>query len=89
MFDTIKLYGAAALAIIVAAFLAVFKYRGMKIDSQEAELEDRKEELEEVVKYHENKDKVQSFEKDNAVAAAKTGGDRFGTPYVNDGSYTL
>ncbi len=48
-----------ALGFIVMAFLAVFKYRGARIDS-----------LKEEVENHEAKDLKQDFEKDNSVAAA-------------------
>ena len=89
MFGEIKVYLYAAIAVVVAGFLAVFKYRGMKIDRQEDELENKEQELQSVHKYHEAKDKVQDFEKDNAAAAASVGGDRFGKPYVNDGHYTI
>ena len=60
IFDQIKGYLALAAAAIVAIFIAMFKYRGIKIDK-----------LEEEVENHEAKDKAQDFEADNREAAAK------------------
>lgn len=64
MFEQIKVYIYAAIAVVVAIFAAVFKYRGMKIDSLETEVE-----------YHEKKDEAQDFEKQNVEAAAKAEAD--------------
>lgn len=44
-FDTIKLYGLMALGVIVLGFLAVFKYRGIKIDSLEKVVEEKTTEI--------------------------------------------
>ena len=60
IFEQIKGYFYMAVGFIIMAFLAVFKYRGVKIDK-----------LEDEVKNHEAKDKAQDFEADNREAAAK------------------
>lgn len=43
--DQLKLYGLAALGIIVTIFIAIFKYRGMKIDKLEKVVEEKKKEI--------------------------------------------
>ena len=58
-FDSIKSAFFIVIGFIVMGFLAVFKYRGNRIDS-----------LKEEVENHEAKDKKQDFEADNRVEAA-------------------
>lgn len=60
MFDQIKIYLTIAGAAFVALFIAIFKYRGMRIDTLEKEVKDA-----------EAKDKAQDFEAQNREAAAR------------------
>jgi len=76
MFDQFKVYFYAFVAIVVAGFAAVFKYRGMKIDKLESDVE-----------YHEAKDKAQDFEKQNVEAAAKA--EAQDVKDISVGTYTI
>jgi len=60
MFDQIKIYLTMVGAALVALFIAIFKYRGMRIDTLEKEVKDA-----------EAKDKAQDFEAQNREAAAR------------------
>ena len=59
-FGQIKAFLFTILGFIVMAFLAVFKYRGQKIDSLKNEIDQ-----------HELKDKAQDFEKNNVIKKAE------------------
>lgn len=76
IFDQIKVYIYMAFGFIVMAFLAVFKYRGERIDSLETE-----------VKQHEKKDKAQDFEKQNVEAAARAEAED--DKIINSDHYTI
>jgi len=71
MFTQFKLYAYGIIAAIVAFFIGWFKLRGDKIEEQEKEIKQQKQNLEAVEQYHEAKDKVQEFETQNKVAAEK------------------
>ena len=71
MFDTIKMYGAAALAVVIAIFVGMFKYRGAKIDSLEEDLVEEANKARVVEQAIKAERKVLDFESDNRVAAAK------------------
>ena len=76
MFDfinPIKGYLYAAGAAILAILITIFKYRGVKIDSLEAEVEEAKGKAAVVDKVIEAERKVSDFETQNKVAAAKAG----------------
>ena len=71
MFDTIKLYLYAAGAAALAIFVAIFKYRGAKIDDLEDTIDvmDRNDKVKDKVR--DNEVNVSDYEADNRVAAAK------------------
>ena len=71
MIDSVKMYMAMALAAIVAVFLAVFKYRGSKIDSLEDDLDNAADKAAVVDKKIASTKKKTDFEANNRVAAAK------------------
>ena len=77
MFGEFKVYIYGIATAIVLAVLALLKYRGHKIDVLEEEVEE-----------HEVKDKVQEFEKQNAVAHAKIEGEA-DVKVIPDGAYSL
>lgn len=71
MFSTIKAYLYGAVAVIIAIAVAVFKYRGNKIDGLEVELEAKVKEAEVTAKVTENKISVAVFEAANKVEREK------------------
>jgi hypothetical protein len=71
MIDSIKGYLAAAGAIIVAIFVAVFKYRGSKIEDQKKIIDEQNRKYDAMEKYHESEKKQRSFEAQNDVADEK------------------
>lgn len=87
MFSQIKIWLYGIGAGIVALFVGWFKYRGYKIEQQEQELEERQQELQAMNQYHADKDKVQAFEHQNDVAAAKT--NTRVNDEVKDGSHSI
>ena len=75
--DTIKTYAYMVLGFIVMGFMAVYKYRGVKIKNQQKEID-----------AHEAKDKAQGYEADNRVEKAKAEGQDVKDTYP-DGTYTV
>ena len=68
MFDSFKVYIYGIASVIVIGFLAVFKYRGSKIDTLERDVEIKVQEIAVAEKVSENKVKITSFEAANKVA---------------------
>ena len=73
MFDQFKLYLYAAAGAVVAIFIAIFKYRGAKIDDLEEDIEVMVHNDKVKDKVRDNEIKVSDYEADNRVAAVKAG----------------
>lgn len=71
MFDTLKLYGSIALLAIVGIFMALFSYRGSRIDSLTDDLQTAKGKAEVVDKVIKEDRRVQEVNVDNKIAKAK------------------
>jgi len=68
VFSTIKGYGTAAIAVAIAIFVAIFKYRGNKITELEADVESVENKLEVASKVVAKEKEVAKFVADNRVA---------------------
>jgi len=71
MFSIVQGYLMIAGTAIMGVLIAIFKYRGNKVDELEEDLVAAQASAHAIDKYQESKDKVSTFEADNRVAAAE------------------
>ena len=87
MFETIKLYIMAAIAVVVAAFAAMFAYRGQRIDTLETELGVAETKAAVTAKVVEADREVADFEATNKVERAKAEARDYDE--INDNFYSI
>jgi len=88
MFTQIKIWLYGIGASVIALFVGIFIYRGKKIEDQQETINEQKQVAEVTEQYYKNKNKVQEFEKQNAVEAEKVKhADKVDN--ITDGSYSL
>lgn len=73
IFGSLKGYLYAAGAIVFTALVGIYKYRGFKVEKLEAEVEEAEGKAAVTDKVIEAERKVNDFETQNKVAAAKAG----------------
>jgi len=81
----LKLYGLIAIGIIVAGFLAVYKYRGMKIDGLENKLKDAETHIKVAVESQRRAKTARKVEKEVSNVIKKASDEKMKTPTeIND-----